>query len=85
MIATGPGWDLHLGRWQDELADLECDAIICDPPYGARAPSAGAIRLGVVRGKASEVVPESDEAQPQMSERFAVIDYLLTLERVVWM
>lgn len=36
MIATGPDWELRLGRWQDELADVECDAIICDPPYGAR-------------------------------------------------
>lgn len=35
MIATGEGWELRLGRWQDELADTECDTIICDPPYGA--------------------------------------------------
>lgn len=30
-------WDLRLGRWQDALADLgEVDAVITDPPYGAR-------------------------------------------------
>lgn len=29
--------DLRLGRWQDALADVrEVDALICDPPYGAR-------------------------------------------------
>ena len=28
--------DLRLGRYQDVLADVECDAVICDPPYGAR-------------------------------------------------
>ena len=28
--------DLRLGAWQDVLADVECDALICDPPYGAR-------------------------------------------------
>lgn len=29
------GIDLRLGRWQDALAGVECDALICDPPYGA--------------------------------------------------
>lgn len=28
--------DLRLGRWQDVLADVEVDALICDPPYGER-------------------------------------------------
>jgi site-specific DNA-methyltransferase (adenine-specific) len=28
--------DLRLGRWEDVLADVECDALITDPPYGAR-------------------------------------------------
>ena len=33
--------DLRLGRWQDALAGVTCDALICDPPYGAKthAPS----------------------------------------------
>jgi hypothetical protein len=28
--------DLRCGRWQDTMADVECDALICDPPYSAR-------------------------------------------------
>lgn len=36
MIADGPNWELRLGRWQDQLADVDVDAIVCDPPYGAR-------------------------------------------------
>ena len=32
--------DLRLGRWQDVLADVECDALICDPPYSARTHDA---------------------------------------------
>jgi hypothetical protein len=28
--------DLRLGRWQDVLADVECDALIVDAPYSAR-------------------------------------------------
>ncbi len=28
--------DLRCGDWRDVLADVECDALIADPPYGAR-------------------------------------------------
>ena len=28
--------DLRMGLWEQVLADVECDALICDPPYGAR-------------------------------------------------
>ena len=28
--------DLRLGRWQSVLADVECDALICDPPYSRK-------------------------------------------------
>lgn len=28
--------DLRLGRWEDVLPDVECDAIISDPPYSKR-------------------------------------------------
>ena len=35
-VATGPGWELRCGAWQDVLADVKCDALISDPPYGAR-------------------------------------------------
>ena len=29
-------FDLRHGRWQDVLADVECDALVCDPPYSQR-------------------------------------------------
>ncbi len=32
--------DLRLGRWQDVLADVECDALITDPPFGERTHGA---------------------------------------------
>ena len=35
-IERGHGWTLRLGRWQDVLDDVECDAMISDPPYSAR-------------------------------------------------
>ena len=38
-------WDLRLGDWRDVLADVECDALITDPPYSART-HAGAIYGG---------------------------------------
>ncbi len=42
-VATGPGWELRCGRWQDVLADVtECDALITDPPYSERT-HAGAL------------------------------------------
>lgn len=28
--------DLRLGKWESVLADVECDALICDPPFSAR-------------------------------------------------
>lgn len=33
---TAPDIDLRCGRWQDVLADVECDALIADPPYSGR-------------------------------------------------
>ncbi len=32
--------DLRLGRWQDVLADVTCDALIVDAPYSARTHDA---------------------------------------------
>ena len=32
-------YDLRLGRWQDVLADVECDVLMADPPYSARVHS----------------------------------------------
>ena len=38
--------DLRLGRWQDVIADVEqVDAVITDPPYGARTHDGNADRL----------------------------------------
>jgi len=31
--------DFRLGRYQDVLQDVECDALICDPPYSDRTHS----------------------------------------------
>ena len=40
-VATGPGWTLHLGRWQEALAHVtKCDALITDPPYSERTHAA---------------------------------------------
>jgi len=32
----GGALDLRLGRWQDVLADVRADSLICDPPYSER-------------------------------------------------
>lgn len=34
------GADLRLGRWEDVLAGVECDALIADPPFGERTHAA---------------------------------------------
>lgn len=40
-VETGPGWSMHLGRWQTALAHVtECDALITDPPYSERTHAA---------------------------------------------
>jgi site-specific DNA-methyltransferase (adenine-specific) len=33
VIASGDGWELRLGRWQDVLGDVIADALIFDAPY----------------------------------------------------
>ena len=45
MVRWGGRWvlvsaDIRLGRWQDVLADVECDACIFDAPYGKRTHAA---------------------------------------------
>ncbi len=42
--ATGNGWSLTHGRWQDVLASTVCDALITDAPYGARTHAAESTR-----------------------------------------
>jgi hypothetical protein len=44
MIASGQDWELRLGRWQDELADVEVDALIFDAPYSALTHDSKAAR-----------------------------------------
>lgn len=39
-IATGPGWELRCGSWQQVLKGVKCDALIADPPYDERTHSA---------------------------------------------
>lgn len=39
--------DFRLGKWQDALADVQTvDAVICDPPYGARTHSGNSNMFG---------------------------------------
>ena len=54
--------DLRLGRWQDALAGVTCDALICDPPYGARTHE-NSRRLGNERADGSSL----DDIGPQYS------------------
>ncbi len=35
-IPKGMLCDLRFGRWEEVLADVRCEALICDPPYGKR-------------------------------------------------
>ncbi len=34
--AKGDGWTLRCGDYREVLADVECDAVITDPPYSAK-------------------------------------------------
>lgn len=40
--------DLRLGRWQDVLADVECDALVVDAPYSEKTHAAHAPRTSVL-------------------------------------
>lgn len=42
--------DLRCGRWEDVLGDVTCDALITDPPFGARTHEAYAVGGTVVEG-----------------------------------
>ncbi len=42
--------DLRLGRWQDVLADVECDVLISDPPYSARTHDGADAGAGQANG-----------------------------------
>lgn len=45
LAATTPTIDLRLGRWQDVLADVECDLLLTDPPYGERTHRGNSERI----------------------------------------
>jgi ParB-like chromosome segregation protein Spo0J len=46
QLAAGiaPAVDLRLGDYRETLVDVECHAVICDPPYGARTHAGGTTR-----------------------------------------
>lgn len=87
MKASGPGWLLYLGRWQQELASVEIDdrvAVITDPPYSARTHRGQ--RSGAARRGAGYVAPPAnridyDEIAPAdvaaLVERFAGAGWLI--------
>ena len=56
--------DIRLGRWQDVLTDVTCDALICDPPYSARTHEASTDEAlngsGRVHGRAYEQRKSAD-------------------------
>lgn len=49
-IERGDGWELRLGRWEDVLADVRCDALITDPPYSAMTHSGHDRGASLARG-----------------------------------
>lgn len=69
--ATGPGWELRLGRWQDVLRDIvTCDAVITDPPY-SETTHAGALSSGGVVG-VTEYAALSTGAAADLATRWAI-------------
>lgn len=53
------GAQIHLGRWQDALRNVDAvDAVICDPPYGARTHKATNDHI------AGSVLPDAAERTP---------------------
>lgn len=56
-------YELRLGRWQDVLVDVECDAIICDPPYGSRTHEAE-VERNDDEGRTAGLTPSYDSWAP---------------------
>lgn len=54
--------DLRLGRWQDVLADVDCDALITDPPYSERTDS------GYMSHGGSEVAASTEIGYPPITQ-----------------
>jgi site-specific DNA-methyltransferase (adenine-specific) len=55
-------WDLRLGDWREVLADVECDALITDPPYGARTHQGHNRVLRRIPGSTDRRVECADDA-----------------------
>lgn len=54
-VANDNAIALHCGRWQDVLADVECDALITDPPYSEQTHAG--MRVGdVLTGSGNPMV-----------------------------
>lgn len=49
---------IRLGSWQDVLADVECDALICDPPYSSRTHEATNDHI------AGSIMPDGADREP---------------------
>lgn len=64
--------DLRLGRYQDVLADVECDAVVTDPPFGARTHAAW---------RASDRESGPDHAAGKKTARSARSDIAAKLKR----
>lgn len=68
---TGP-IDLRFGRWEDALPDVECDALISDPPYGKKTHE-NSRRLGNSRSdgvKLNGLGPEYEAWTPEHVQSF---------------
>ena len=60
--------DLRLGRWQDVLADVTCDALIFDAPYSTVTHDAETTRADGV--DASGLTPDYDAMTPGLVREF---------------
>lgn len=61
-------WDLRHGRWEDVLPLVEADALICDPPYGARVHDSKAERCdGLAK---AGIAPDYASWSPADVQRF---------------
>lgn len=78
-IATGPGWELRCGRWQDILTDRDSvDSVIGDPPYshathkGQRGCRTSEY-LGSIKHSGIEYEHITDDDIAEAAKRFATM------------
>lgn len=65
--------DLRHGRWEDVLGDVECDALIADPPYSSRTHD-GHDDGASLANRAERYIKRANGGHDRMRER-RVIDY----------